>query len=142
MKLALALASLLFAQTTFAAITSDFDCKTADGARVYFESQVGLFDDQGNITGEMLYRNRVSISVKGLDVEFVPDKVLVNGSAALLAAWKNDGQYVIVNANYKSKDEGDSATYEGQLEFRVKSKAGVLQRKEGPKAVCTMTGEA
>ena len=128
--------------TAQAAITSDIDCRDSDGASVYWESQVGIFDKDGNVTGELLYRNQVRISLHGIDVVLSPDRVLTNAQGALLAAWTNDGQYVIVNATHKTKDDGDASEYSGTMEFRVKSKAGVLKRKEGTEVNCSMAGEA
>lgn len=125
-----------------AAITANYECKDSNGATVYWESQYGVFDKDGNVTGEYLYRNQVSINVKGIEVKLNPTKSLTSGSSAMLAAWTSDGQYVIVNANHKLKDDGDELILKGDMEFRVRSKEGILKRPEHTEVVCSMTGEA
>lgn len=141
MKTLFALAALALTTTSaHAAITSDMDCTDGAGAKVYWEMAPNIEED-GSVKSERLYRD-VTVSINEVEVRFNPEKVESKPGKVYLKASSTTGEYVIVKALKKIKDEGDSMTFTGTMEFSVKTPDGKIKRAKGTKATCTVTGEA
>ncbi|MES2965210.1 MAG: hypothetical protein V4760_15095 [Bdellovibrionota bacterium] len=147
MKLALVLFTALFAtfSTAHAAITTDVGCETAGGITIYWESQPlwNEEDPQGSEEREGLYFGRIRISDGKTEVVFEPTHVLTEtSSGARLAAWSDDGQYVIVNTIETKIQANDERASAGVVNLRIKKKKGVIEAGPGTRAKCSMFGEA
>jgi hypothetical protein len=116
------------------------DCTDGQGARVYWETAPDIGDD-GSVNSEHLYRD-IAVSINNVEVRFAPESVQTKLAQIFLRASSKDGQYVSVTALKLIKDEGDSRTYSGTMQFSVKSPDGKIKRSKGTKATCTLTGEA
>jgi hypothetical protein len=150
MKLAIVLfslaATLVLAAPARAAITTDVGCTTENGVTVYWESQPIWNEEDpqdSSRSRENLYFGHIRISQGKTEVVFEPTHVLTDtNSGALLAAWGNDGQMVIVNTLEAKSPESDERRSAGVIELRIKKKKGTIVVPAGTRAKCEMHGEA
>ena len=144
-NLILILIAALAPKLSLAAITTDFDCKDESGASIYWEAQP-VFEENGEVKREQLYRNHMRVSVGTDEVVFEPQNVVMGklGKAQIHASSK-DGQYVLASALTKVGEEGGGEVllFTGTVEFKLKTSTGkLIKRAKGTKIKCRVYGEA